>query len=231
MPVLGGYEPERDYAREAGDQNDPDRTKEPVWRASVGENLQKTYSALSGSLSQPSIAFVPRWHLFFFLIPSIIIPTLPISPILLPFTWPLAQMVLRPLIPCFLLLTVFSFQQSPVFSQEIQARGDIHSDLFIRGGGHHHSSHAQPLLELNETEVLLWHAPTPPSYYTIDWEGSQSTDKRYPGLIISHALFMSLAFFIALPMGEFASVVFTQEPGWALQQVSFSVPLSTQVKV
>jgi len=60
MPVLGGYEAERDYTREAGDQNDPDRTKEPVWRASVGENLQKTYSALSGSLSQPSIAFVPR---------------------------------------------------------------------------------------------------------------------------------------------------------------------------
>lgn len=67
------------------------------------------------------------------------------------------------------------------------------------GHGHHHGA---PLLELNETEVTLYHAPTPPSYYTIDWEDADPSAHRYPGLIITHAVLMSLAFFVALPMGE-----------------------------
>ncbi|KAJ3575156.1 hypothetical protein NP233_g1288 [Leucocoprinus birnbaumii] len=99
-----------------------------------------------------------------------------------------------------LLLAVFSFHPSPASSQEIAVRDGSRS-LFVRDGGHdHHSSHAQPLLELNETEILMWHAPTPPSYYTIDWEEPENADKRHPGLMVSHAVFMSLAFFIALPM-------------------------------
>ncbi|KAJ7499057.1 hypothetical protein FB451DRAFT_1204097 [Mycena latifolia] len=65
--------------------------------------------------------------------------------------------------------------------------------------GHHHG--VAPLLELNETEVTLLHQPTPPSYYTIDWEDPEQASARHPGLIISHALFMSLAFFVFLPMG------------------------------
>jgi hypothetical protein len=66
--------------------------------------------------------------------------------------------------------------------------------------GHHHG--VAPLLELNETEVTLYHQATPPSYYAIDWEDSDQADARHPGLIITHAIFMSLAFFIFLPMGE-----------------------------
>ena len=65
----------------------------------------------------------------------------------------------------------------------------------------HHNHHAAPLLELNETEVTMYHAPTPPSYYTIDWE-DEGYEKRHGGLMIAHGLFMSLAFFVALPMGS-----------------------------
>ncbi|KAJ7179854.1 cytoplasmic protein [Mycena crocata] len=67
--------------------------------------------------------------------------------------------------------------------------------------GHSHGHHVAPLLELNETEVTLWHQPTPPSYYTIDWEDPEQASARRPGLIITHAVFMSLAFFVFLPMG------------------------------
>ena len=65
----------------------------------------------------------------------------------------------------------------------------------------HHNHHAVPLLELNETEVTSHHAPTPPSYYAIDWE-DEGYEKRYGGLMVAHGLFMSLAFFVALPMGS-----------------------------
>lgn len=65
----------------------------------------------------------------------------------------------------------------------------------------HHNHHAVPLLELNETEVTSHRAPTPPSYYTIDWE-DEGYEKRYGGLMIAHGLFMSLAFFVALPIGS-----------------------------
>ncbi|KAJ7336968.1 hypothetical protein DFH08DRAFT_925527 [Mycena albidolilacea] len=58
-----------------------------------------------------------------------------------------------------------------------------------------------PLLHLNETEVALHHQPTPPSYYTMDWENPEQPESRHPGLIITHALFMSLAFFFFLPIG------------------------------
>ncbi|KAF8211258.1 hypothetical protein K438DRAFT_30339 [Mycena galopus ATCC 62051] len=70
--------------------------------------------------------------------------------------------------------------------------GDMHE--------HHHGGVA-PLLELNETEVTLHHQPTPPSYYTIDWEDPEQADVRHPGLIITHGVFMSLAFFVFLPIG------------------------------
>ncbi|OBZ76401.1 putative membrane protein C3B8.06 [Grifola frondosa] len=56
-------------------------------------------------------------------------------------------------------------------------------------------------MELNETEVTLYHAPTPPSYWTIDLVDAHPGEKRYPGLMGLHALFMGLAFFGALPIG------------------------------
>lgn len=46
----------------------------------------------------------------------------------------------------------------------------------------------------------MWNGLTPSSYYTIDWE-EPGSDKRHPGLMMAHAVFMSLAFFGALPMG------------------------------
>lgn len=67
--------------------------------------------------------------------------------------------------------------------------------------GHSHGHHAQPLLELNETEVTLYHQPTPPSYWSIDFEDRTSGEPRYPGFMGLHILFMSLAFFGALPIG------------------------------
>lgn len=78
------------------------------------------------------------------------------------------------------------------------------ANIFARDGGHdHHSSHDTPKLELNETEIEMYHGKTPPSYYTMDWDDADSKS-RYPGLMIAHGLFMSLAFFGALPIGEFA---------------------------
>lgn len=65
----------------------------------------------------------------------------------------------------------------------------------------HHSHHAAPLTELNETKLTMYHAPTPPSYWSIDFEDHNSDDSRYPGLIMLHGLLMSLAFFVALPIG------------------------------
>ncbi|KIM46022.1 hypothetical protein M413DRAFT_300680 [Hebeloma cylindrosporum] len=72
--------------------------------------------------------------------------------------------------------------------------------LSQRDGHSHHAHKGAPLLVLNETEVTMHHAPTPPSYYTIDWE-EEGYQSRYPGLMIFHGIFMSLAFFVALPIG------------------------------
>ncbi|KAK6981557.1 hypothetical protein R3P38DRAFT_3460063 [Favolaschia claudopus] len=75
-------------------------------------------------------------------------------------------------------------------------------ELITRSGGEHGHHHGvAPLLELNETELLQHgHSPTPPSYYTIDWEDPEQTPgSRHPSLIITHSVFMSLAFFGFLP--------------------------------
>lgn len=73
-----------------------------------------------------------------------------------------------------------------------------------RDGHSHYSHNAAPLLVLNETEVTMYHAPTPPSYYTVDWE-EEGYQSRHPGLMILHGIFMSLAFFVALPIGALLS--------------------------
>lgn len=64
----------------------------------------------------------------------------------------------------------------------------------------HAHGHSTPLLEINETLILKWHKPTPPSYGTYDFDDINSTSK-HPGLMGIHALMMSLAFFVALPVG------------------------------
>ncbi|OCH90724.1 hypothetical protein OBBRIDRAFT_583455 [Obba rivulosa] len=75
--------------------------------------------------------------------------------------------------------------------------------LLPRDGDHDHAHghHAQPLLELNETELLSSHSPTPPSYWTIDLVDFAPDEPRYPGLMALHVLCMCLAFFGALPIG------------------------------
>ncbi|KAF7331902.1 hypothetical protein MKEN_00070500 [Mycena kentingensis (nom. inval.)] len=72
--------------------------------------------------------------------------------------------------------------------------------LLARDVHAHSHGHSVPLLELNETEVTLWHKPIGPSYYTIDWDSPVDPD-RVPGWLITHAVFMGLAFFVCLPAG------------------------------
>ncbi|KAF8450367.1 hypothetical protein L210DRAFT_843634 [Boletus edulis BED1] len=64
-----------------------------------------------------------------------------------------------------------------------------------------HMYSGQSMSEINETEILQWHLPTPPSYWSIDIDDRDPNTARYPALIALHALFMSLAFFVALPAG------------------------------
>lgn len=52
---------------------------------------------------------------------------------------------------------------------------------------------------INETEILQWHLPTPPSYWSTDIQDRDPNVARDPALIALHVLFMSLAFFVALP--------------------------------
>ncbi|KZT20784.1 hypothetical protein NEOLEDRAFT_1140318 [Neolentinus lepideus HHB14362 ss-1] len=66
---------------------------------------------------------------------------------------------------------------------------------------HGHDHHAAPKTVLNETEILMSHLPTPPSYWTNDFEDTETNDPHYPALMGMHILFMSLAFFGALPAG------------------------------
>ncbi|GJE84477.1 hypothetical protein PsYK624_005530 [Phanerochaete sordida] len=83
------------------------------------------------------------------------------------------------------------------------AHGSPREDVLVRRHGDDHmpmDMHAAPLTVLNETEILLFHAPTPPSYYTIDFE-DDSGAARYPAFMALHIVFMCLAFFGALPVG------------------------------
>jgi hypothetical protein len=88
----------------------------------------------------------------------------------------------------------------------------LRATLYAPRDGHGHShgtAGSGPLVELNETEVLLWHAATPPSYYTADFEGEGvgPDQTRYPGLMGLHVGLMCFAFFIALPAGACPSGV------------------------
>ena len=67
---------------------------------------------------------------------------------------------------------------------------------------HGHNHHAQPIVQLNETDLLLYHAPTPPSYWSLDIDNIHPEEPRYPALMGLHILSMSAAFFGALPAGK-----------------------------
>lgn len=114
--------------------------------------------------------------------------------------------------PTFILLVAAALyavppvRASPAMASDAQPGAD--ASLFARQldllsrDGHGHHPHGAPLLRLNETEVLMNHSPTPASYWTIDIDIRDPDVSRYPGLMILHGLLMSLAFFIALPMGK-----------------------------
>lgn len=89
---------------------------------------------------------------------------------------------------------------SPSSSCAFETGSDLRY-LSARDGSHHHHQGA-PLLHLNETEVTLYHAPTPPSYYTLDWE-DEGHENQHGGLIILHAILMIAAFFVALPISAY----------------------------
>lgn len=74
-------------------------------------------------------------------------------------------------------------------------------DHVLRRDGHH-SHHGTVLSQLNESQILEGHGPTPPSYWSIEFDENSSGNKRYPGLMGLHVLFMCLAFFGALPVGK-----------------------------
>lgn len=114
------------------------------------------------------------------------------------------------------LIAATSARGSPVVlsNTHISRQTDVKSptlltrnNLIVRDGHGHHNAHGAPLLRLNETEVTMYHAPTPPSYWTIDIDGididgNNLDASRHPGLMMLHGVLMSLAFFVALPICE-----------------------------
>ena len=66
---------------------------------------------------------------------------------------------------------------------------------------HAHNPHIPPLYQLNESDIAIHHAPTPNSYWSIDVDRVDPTAPTRPTLIVLHVFFLSLAFFVALPLG------------------------------
>lgn len=108
--------------------------------------------------------------------------------------------------------TASAFDESTASTSSAEAQLQLGTRRLLKRDGHHHHGTA-PLLELNETEVTLYHETTPPSYYTIDWEDPLQASARYPSLIVTHGIFMALAFFVFLPMGKKVLVIFQETCG------------------
>lgn len=106
------------------------------------------------------------------------------------------------------------------------------ADLARRDGDHMHghNHHDEPKIVFNESELLLYHDPTPPSYWSIDFEDMTPNETRYPGFMVLHGVFMSLAFFGALPVGTLVlslvclnTSLDTPLPGIALRSVKHAL--------
>ncbi|KAI0091893.1 hypothetical protein BDY19DRAFT_566400 [Irpex rosettiformis] len=111
--------------------------------------------------------------------------------------WPALHLLL-PALAAALVLAAPSSSDDSSFARSLDeslSRRDGH------GHGHSHNSHAAPIITLNETEVLMYHAPTPDSYWSLDIDRVHPEEKRYPALMGTHIVFMSAAFFGALPVG------------------------------
>lgn len=71
---------------------------------------------------------------------------------------------------------------------------------------HGHSPHAEVKSKWDEEAYLELYPPTPPSYWSEDVRMQMGSNEvlpaRYPWLMVLHTLFMSGAFFVALPAGK-----------------------------
>jgi len=106
--------------------------------------------------------------------------------------------------PVVALVIVFSYLQGVLTSPSINTLAERPNGVLLNRQDEHHHQGA-PLLRLNETEILIFHSTTPPSYYTIDWE-DDGHNARHGGFMILHGVFMCLAFFVCLPLSAFDSV-------------------------
>ena len=70
----------------------------------------------------------------------------------------------------------------------------------------HSHSHGAPLIELDEAGLIAEHGPDLPSYWTNDFGGpgdAEPSKDTKRGFMILHVVAMCLAFFGALPVGEY----------------------------
>ncbi|KIY71226.1 hypothetical protein CYLTODRAFT_390831 [Cylindrobasidium torrendii FP15055 ss-10] len=98
---------------------------------------------------------------------------------------------------CFSLLACAALYALPLVDASALANSS-HS-LSPRMDEHQHSGVVME--HWNETEQLKTHAATPPSYFTLDFDNVPETEHKHRGLMLMHAMFMGLAFFVSLPVG------------------------------
>lgn len=101
--------------------------------------------------------------------------------------------------------------------------------LTVAAQHEHGNSHpGEVKSEWDEEEYLKSNPPTPPSYWSEDTRMRMSPDEelpaRYPWLMVLHVLFMSGAFFVALPAGECLSQTVSHSPALAENPWRISFP-------
>lgn len=104
---------------------------------------------------------------------------------------------------------------------------------------HGHHSHAPVKEFLNDTEIHLWHK-FPPTYLDADFRLTQDSvifgeelpadwpgdTPSHPGLMILHVVSMCLAYFGALPIGEYWSLYLSVAARWTLASLVCSSELA-----
>lgn len=95
-----------------------------------------------------------------------------------------------------------------VYSLHVPRHGDEDDNLYELSHNNmehdHGLHHSAPLIKLNETAVLLTHAPDPLSYWSHDFEAPTAQDSNnWRALMILHVLGSVFASFILLPVGQY----------------------------
>lgn len=108
---------------------------------------------------------------------------------------------------------------------ELEGLSRTNNQLYARHGGHQdqadqlattiltgatpaHDHSSAPLTTLNETLILLTHSPDPLAYYELD-----GMEEGKPSVLVAHVVFMGLAFFVLLPLGESRELVAETDEG------------------